>query len=88
MSASFSLNKSHNNLPPSLFFMLFEKIKYVFTSEGKVQGRAMEQAHEQLKLLEEGLKGCIPGGFPDRIVEGKEDMGLLDMVMSSPFLYA
>lgn len=61
---------------------MFEAIFVVFKSQGKEQAGAIEQVHEKLKLLEEGIKGCFPGGSPT--ING-DSMGLLDITMCSIF---
>ncbi|OWM65303.1 glutathione S-transferase U9-like [Punica granatum] len=63
---------------------LFDTVLLALKSEGDAQEKAGEQVHEKLKLLEEGLKGCFPGGFPS-ITGESEHMGLLDIVMCSIF---
>ncbi|OWM65301.1 glutathione S-transferase U9-like [Punica granatum] len=61
---------------------MFEAVSLVVKTEGEAQVRAIEQVHEKLKLLEEGIKGCLPGGSPG--VNG-ESMGLLDIIMCTIF---
>ncbi|KAK4767911.1 hypothetical protein SAY87_003052 [Trapa incisa] len=60
---------------------IFQDLALVLKSEGQVQEKAIEQIHEKLKLLEEGLETA---SFPRAIGDGK-DMGLLDVVMCSIF---
>ncbi|KAK4750430.1 hypothetical protein SAY87_003912 [Trapa incisa] len=61
---------------------VFEVLVLVLKTDGEAQAKAMEQLHEKLKLLEEGIKGSFPGGSP--AVNG-ENMGLLDIVVCSYF---
>lgn len=51
---------------------------------GEAHEKAMEKVHRNLKLLEEGMRGCFPGGFPS-IAGESDNMGLLDIVMCSIF---
>lgn len=57
---------------------MFEALLLVLKTEGEAQARAVEQLHEKLKLLEDGIEGCFPGGSPT--ING-ENMGLMDIIV-------
>ncbi|KAI6683099.1 hypothetical protein NL676_029012 [Syzygium grande] len=50
----------------------------VIKTDGEAQERAVKEVHEQLKVLEEGIKGSYPGGSP--FING-DNMGLLDIIV-------
>ncbi|KAL3748459.1 hypothetical protein ACJRO7_009665 [Eucalyptus globulus] len=57
---------------------LYEATVSVIKTDGEAQERAVEKVHEKLKVLEEGIEGKYPGGFP--FING-DNMGLLDIVV-------
>ncbi|KAF8039345.1 hypothetical protein BT93_B1779 [Corymbia citriodora subsp. variegata] len=59
---------------------LFEAMFSVLKTDGEAQERAVEEVHEKLKVLEEGIKGSFPGGLP--FING-DNVGLLDIVVYS-----
>lgn len=59
---------------------LIDSSHLAVVSEGEALERATVQVHEKLKLLEGGIGGSFPGGFPS--ING-EKLGLLDILVSS-----
>ncbi|CAH8355847.1 unnamed protein product [Eruca vesicaria subsp. sativa] len=45
------------------------------------KGEAVEEARERFKVLEEGLKKH----FPNKIIRGNDDVGLLDIIIIATF---
>lgn len=66
------------------YCQLFENIVLALKTGGEAHEKAMEKVHRNLKLLEEGMRGCFPGGFPS-IAGESDNMGLLDIVVCSIF---
>ncbi|XP_021820694.1 glutathione S-transferase U10-like [Prunus avium] len=62
---------------------VFESMISVVKTSGEAQEKAMKEVTEKLKLLEEGLKGFFPNGFPNSF--DKENVGLLEVVICSHF---
>ncbi|ONI08648.1 hypothetical protein PRUPE_5G191500 [Prunus persica] len=62
---------------------VFESMVSVLKTSGQAQEKAIKEVTEKLKLLEEGLKGFFPNGFPNSF--DIENVGLLEVVICSHF---
>ncbi|XWS60552.1 hypothetical protein CRYUN_Cryun07bG0045700 [Craigia yunnanensis] len=61
---------------------LFEAMTRVVTCDGEVQAKAVDEVHEKLKVLEEGMEFFPDSGSPSIDIE---NLGLLDMLVCSIF---